>query len=89
MVDAVEPGTLRGLRDRALILLGFAGALRRSELVALDTGHLTARKEGLRFEPTGLRISTSNSEDLTFSDRPSEKPNCTMSMQDLVAPIMI
>jgi site-specific recombinase XerD len=47
MVDAVEPDTLRGLRDRALILLGFAGALRRSELVALDTGHLSADKEGL------------------------------------------
>ncbi len=47
MVDAVEPQTLRGLRDRALLLLGFAGALRRSELVALDVEHLTAREEGL------------------------------------------
>ena len=28
------PTDLRGLRDRALLLLGFAGALRRSELVA-------------------------------------------------------
>ena len=27
---------LKGLRDRALILLGFAGAFRRSELVALN-----------------------------------------------------
>ena len=34
MVDAVEPQTLKGLRDRALLLLGFAGAFRRSELVA-------------------------------------------------------
>ena len=47
MVDAVEPQTLRGLRDRALLLLGFAGAFRRSELVALDTDHLTAQDEGL------------------------------------------
>lgn len=29
-----------GLRDRALFLVGFAGALRRSELVAIDHGHL-------------------------------------------------
>lgn len=29
-------GDLAGLRDRALLLLGFAAALRRSELVALD-----------------------------------------------------
>jgi site-specific recombinase XerC len=27
---------LKGLRDRALLLIGFAGALRRSELVALN-----------------------------------------------------
>jgi len=47
MVDAVEPQTLRGLRDRALVLLGFAGAFRRSELVALDADHLTQRDEGL------------------------------------------
>ena len=30
------PAGLKGLRDRALLLLGFAGAFRRSELVALD-----------------------------------------------------
>ncbi len=47
MVDAVEPQTLKGLRDRALLLLGFAGAFRRSELVALDVGHLADRPEGL------------------------------------------
>jgi integrase len=47
MVDAVAPETLRGLRDRALLLLGFAGAFRRSELVALDADHVTERDEGL------------------------------------------
>ncbi len=47
MVDAVEPQTLRGMRDRAVLLLGFAGAFRRSELVALDVEHLTPRDEGL------------------------------------------
>jgi site-specific recombinase XerD len=47
MADAVEPQTLKGMRDRALLLLGFAGAFRRSELVALDVEHLTARDQGL------------------------------------------
>jgi integrase len=47
MVDAVAPQTLKGMRDRALLLLGFAGAFRRSELVALDADHLTERDEGL------------------------------------------
>lgn len=46
LVDAVKPQTLKGLRERALLLLGFAGALRRSELVALDVEHLTAKPEG-------------------------------------------
>jgi site-specific recombinase XerD len=40
--------TLAGKRDRALLLLGFAGAFRRSELVALDVGHLHETEEGLR-----------------------------------------
>ena len=34
-------------RDCALLLLGFAGALRRSELVGLDVGDLEARPQGL------------------------------------------
>ncbi len=37
----------KGIRDRALILLGFAGALRRSELVALNTQDLQLVKEGV------------------------------------------
>ena len=35
---ATLPHDLRGLRDRAILLLGYAGGLRRSELVALDMG---------------------------------------------------
>jgi integrase len=38
---------LMGIRDRALLLLGFAGALRRSELVALDLADLDFTIEGL------------------------------------------
>ena len=39
---------LAGARDRALFLLGFAGALRRSELVGLDIGHVTWTGDGLK-----------------------------------------
>lgn len=38
---------MTGLRDRALLLIGFAGALRRSELVALDLKHVHWTKAGL------------------------------------------
>jgi integrase len=42
------------LRDRALLLAGFAGALRRSELVALDREHL-------RFTPDGMTLRIARS----------------------------
>jgi integrase len=38
MLETLDRGTLRGLRDRAMLLLGFAGGLRRSEIVGLDFG---------------------------------------------------
>lgn len=41
------PGSLLGVRDRALLLLGFAGAMRRSELVGLDVTDVLFAEEGL------------------------------------------
>jgi integrase len=41
------PKTRVGLRDRALLLLGFAGAFRRSELVSLDVADLEFTRAGL------------------------------------------
>jgi len=38
MLETLDRGTLRGLRDRAMLLIGFAGGLRRSEIVGLDVG---------------------------------------------------
>src|ERR1700685_3562669 len=42
------PDGLKGLRDRALLLLGFAGAFRRSELVALAVADLEETEDGLK-----------------------------------------
>lgn len=41
------PADMSGKRDRALILIGMAGALRRSELVALDIGDLAFSDNGV------------------------------------------
>ena len=49
--------TLAGARDRALFLVGFAGALRRSELVGLDMEHVTWTTDGLT-----LRIERSKTD---------------------------
>lgn len=38
MLETLNRGTLRGLRDRAMLLIGFAGGLRRSEITGLDLG---------------------------------------------------
>jgi len=46
MVEATDAGLI-GARDRALILLGFAGAFRRSELVGLDIADCAFSKDGL------------------------------------------
>jgi integrase len=46
MVAATDSGLI-GARDRALILLGFAGAFRRSELVGLDAEDCAFGKDGL------------------------------------------
>jgi len=45
---------LKGLRDRALLLIGFAGALRRSELVALNI-------EDIEETPDGMKITIRHS----------------------------
>ena len=53
MVKAA-PDNLIGLQDRALLLIGFAGAVRPAELVGLDVADLKQSKAGLQ-----LRIRAS------------------------------
>ena len=42
------PDSLIGLRDKALLLLGFAGAFRRSELVSISLNDLERTPEGIK-----------------------------------------
>jgi integrase len=46
MVDTL-PMSPAGVRDRALLLVGFAGAFRRSELVAIDHAHCARHRDGI------------------------------------------
>jgi site-specific recombinase XerD len=48
MLGCIPADTLAGKRDRALLAIGFAAALRRSELVALAVGDLEEVPEGIR-----------------------------------------
>lgn len=56
---AAEKPDLRFLRDRALLLIGFAAALRRSELVALDVADLEFSERGLIVH---IRVSKTDQE---------------------------
>jgi integrase len=46
MVDRCDAATYQGQRDRAMLLLGFAGALLRSGSIALDVTHLKLSDDG-------------------------------------------
>jgi site-specific recombinase XerD len=59
MVEALDVDTLAGKRDRAILLIGFAGAFRRSEVVGFDVGDVEERSEGLAIV---LRSSKTNQE---------------------------
>lgn len=50
---------IKGLRDRALLLIGFAGAFRRSELVSLTVADIEQAKQGLIVQ---LRFSKTDQE---------------------------
>jgi site-specific recombinase XerD len=47
MVQAIPQHTLIGIRNRALLILGWAGALRRSELVSLNSEDVSKTRDGL------------------------------------------
>lgn len=58
-LTAAEPGGLLAVRDRALLLLGFAAALRRSELTGLDAADLQPDPHGLV-----VRVRTSKTDQI-------------------------
>lgn len=47
MVKLYSSNSLRDIRDRAILLLGFAGAFRRSELVAINIEDISINDKGM------------------------------------------
>jgi hypothetical protein len=66
---AILPHDLGGLRDRAILLLAFAGGLRRSEVVGLDFG-----PDPTKTPPAGLNFIHR-----AFSSAPRSRPAGAMS----------
>lgn len=74
----VLPSGLVGVRDRALIGLGFSGGFRRSELVALDVEDLSFVRRGLEVR---VRRSKTDQEGHGFTKniaRGSDRRTCTV-----------
>ena len=74
MIDGLGVGPA-GCRDHALLLLGFAGALRRSELVGLDLGNVTEGPDGrqgllMRFNLSGEKLPAGFPKVEVFTTRP-------------------
>jgi integrase len=46
MLAHIDTSTLLGKRDRALLLYGYGGALRRSELMGIDVEHIKTTEQG-------------------------------------------
>ena len=58
-IDACRTRSLANLRDRALLLLlGYAGALRRAELVAVEREHVAFTPKGVRSQIPRSKTNT-------------------------------
>ncbi len=59
MLEALPPSDLRNIRDHAILLIGFAGGLRRSEIVNLDCRSEDSRQGAgwLEFLDGGLLLT--------------------------------
>lgn len=47
IIQTIDTTTISGQRDAAILLVGFAGAFRRSELVALQRGDVDIKRDGM------------------------------------------
>jgi len=70
LIDSIGEKKPIDIRDRAMILIGFAGALRRSELVGIDREHLTFGSRG-----GSIFIPSANQEGRTI-ELPSSEGSC-------------
>ena len=81
VIDRIDTATSAGLRDRALLLVGFAVGRRRSELVALMVEDLSPSPDGVR-----IRIARSKTDQqarghellLVYAQPPSPSPVRTL-----------
>jgi integrase len=72
MVEALDLSTNRGARDCAVLLTGWVGAFRRSELAALDAEHVTLSERGMLLDVVRQKNHQSESKvkEATLAEEP-------------------
>jgi integrase len=91
MVETLSPVSVISMRDRALLLVGFAGAFRRSELVALDIADVVFNSDGLVVQ---VRRSKTDQEGLgrkiglPFGSNPLTCPRCVLFAPGSTWPVL-
>jgi site-specific recombinase XerC len=79
---------LAGLRDRALLLLGYAGALRRSELVGVDAEHRRVHAEVLSVLISRSKGDPDGEEQRILIGRGKGRETCPVrTLRDELAPL--
>lgn len=86
MVNAMDfthwPAALAAARDAALLLVGFAGAFRRSELASLQLGQVSSLPEGARIMLPVTKTSQDGAEPavkaIPFGRHPATCPMCAL-----------
>jgi len=83
MIDASDPDTVIGLRDRIALVLGLALMGRRSELVALELDDLTETLDWHRAPERSTRTRHACSRRHVEQRDPKRAPNLQLTRHDM------
>lgn len=80
------PPTPTGIRDRLILLLGFTGAFRRSELVALNIEDLNLKPGGILIQINGSKTNQTGEEEEKYVAKARQAAYCPLAtVQDWLA----
>ena len=79
---SIDTATVAGMRDVALLLVGWYGALRRSELAALGRDHLSLEEDGLVLQLPRSKASPDHSVWVPIANQPDLDWNPTARLED-------
>ena len=79
---SIDTATVAGMRDVALLLVGWYGALRRSELAGVGRHHLSLDRDGLVLQLPRSKASPDHSVWVPIANQPDSDWNPTTRLED-------